>query len=54
MDGVKVNPYIYVAAIAIGVFAVAEILAAYQKYLLKKQFLEQLDSQEEKRDSKEN
>lgn len=45
------NPYIYVAAIAIGVFALAEILAAYQKYQLKKQFLDELDRKESEPDS---
>ena len=48
------NPYIYVAAIAIGVFVVAEILVAYQKYQLKKQFLKDLDRKEDRPDSNTN
>ena len=45
------NPYVYVAVAAISVFIVAEILVAYQKYQMKKQFLEDLDRKENKQDS---
>jgi hypothetical protein len=37
------NVFAVVAVIAIGIFVVAEILTAYQKYQMKKQFLGELD-----------
>jgi hypothetical protein len=40
------NLFAIVAVIAIGVFVVAEVLIAYQKYQLKKQFLDELDGKE--------
>ena len=45
-------PEIYVGfiIIAIGVAVVAEIMVAYQKYQMKKQFVEELDEQERNKD----
>ncbi|MGA2874033.1 MAG: hypothetical protein ABSE82_00725 [Nitrososphaerales archaeon] len=40
------NIFAIVAVIAIGVFVVAEVLIAYQKYQMKKQFLAELDKKE--------
>ncbi|MDH2900575.1 MAG: hypothetical protein PXY39_06345 [archaeon] len=42
------DPLVYVFIIlAIGIAIVAEILVAYQKYLMKKQFAEELDRKDE-------
>lgn len=40
------NLYLYVAAIAVAVVAIVEVLIAYKKYELKKHFLEELDAKE--------
>jgi hypothetical protein len=40
------NVFAIVAVIAIGVFVVAEVLVSYQKYQMKKQFLDELDKKE--------
>ena len=40
------NIFAIVAVIAIGVFVVAEVLVAYQKYQMKKMFLEQMDKKD--------
>jgi hypothetical protein len=40
------NIFALVAVVAIGVFVVAEVLIAYQKYQMKKQFLDELDKKE--------
>jgi len=40
------NFFAIVAVIAIGVFVVVEVLIAYQKYQLKKQFLEEMDKKD--------
>jgi hypothetical protein len=37
------NLFVYVAVVAVGIFLVAEILVAYQKYQMRKQFIEELD-----------
>ena len=44
------NIFALIAVIAISVFVAAEVLVSYQKYQLKKQFLEEIDekSQDEK------
>lgn len=47
------NVLIYVFIIlAIGIAIVAEILVAYQKYLMKKQFVEELDLKDEQGNEK--
>ena len=38
--------YVFII-LAIGIAIVAEILVAYQKYLMKKQFVEELDRKDE-------
>jgi hypothetical protein len=40
------NPFVYVAVVAIAVLVVAEVLVAYQKYQMKKQFMEELEGRE--------
>lgn len=40
------NFFAIVAVIAIGVFVIAEVLVSYQKYQLKKIFLEQMDKKD--------
>ena len=40
------NLFAIVAVIAIGIFVVAEVLIAWQKYQMKKQFLDELDKKE--------
>ncbi len=46
------SPLIYIfIVLAIGVAIVAEILAAYQKYQMKKQFVEELDRREHEGES---
>ncbi len=37
------NVFAIVAVIAVSVFVVAEVLIAYQKYQMKRQFLDELD-----------
>ncbi|MHB2037291.1 MAG: hypothetical protein ACYCPW_11210 [Nitrososphaerales archaeon] len=40
------NVFAIVAVIAIGVFVAVEVLVAYQKYQLKKHFLDELDGKD--------
>jgi hypothetical protein len=49
------NPLFYVLIIgAIGLAIVAEVLVAYQKYQMKKQFMEELDRKDTKVEEHEN
>jgi hypothetical protein len=43
------NPIYIVIIVSLSIFVVAEILIAYQKYQLKKRFIEELDEYESKR-----
>ena len=43
-----ISIYYYLIALAIGLAIVAEVLVAYQKYQMKKQFMEELDRNDAK------
>ncbi|MHB1907706.1 MAG: hypothetical protein ACYCQJ_02400 [Nitrososphaerales archaeon] len=43
-----ISIYYYLIALAIGLAIVAEVLVAYQKYQMKKQFREELDRNDAK------